>query len=193
MTARLPVGTRREVGLPISVFARIAGRVMGTSPPGVFLTLGHNRRLFWAWLHFASRLMPRGRLERRETELVIVRVAVLADSAYELAQHLRLARRAKVTAAELEQVQSAAPGHVWDESWSDRDRLLLQVTDELYADRDLSDATWTAVRAEFDSATAVELVMLVGHYQMLATTLHALRVQPDAPRKRGPGWSSRLR
>lgn len=184
MSARIPAGTRREVGLPIWLFARIAGRVMGTRPPGVFLTLGHNRRLFWGWLHFASRLMPRGRLARRETELVIVRVAVLADSAYELTQHLRLARRAKVTAAELEQVQSATPGHAWDKGWSDRDRLLLRVTDELYADRDLSDATWTDLRAEFDPAIVVEVVMLVGHYQMLATTLHALRVQPDTPRRK---------
>lgn len=182
MTARLPVGTRREVGLPISIFARIAGRAMGTSPPGVFLTLGHNRRLFWAWLHFASRLMPRGRLARRETELVIVRVAVLADSAYELTQHARLARRAGVTAAELTEVQAEPAGHEWDKGWSERDRLLLRVTDELYADRDLADATWAALRAEFDPATVVEVVMLVGHYQMLATTLRALRVQPDTPR-----------
>ena len=56
----------------------------GTEPPGVFLTLGRHRRLFWGWLLFAGSLMPGGRLPRRETELVILRVATLAGNDYEL-------------------------------------------------------------------------------------------------------------
>jgi hypothetical protein len=32
---------------------------------------------------------------------------------------------------------------------------------------------------------AIELCMLAGHYEMLATTIAALRIQPDAPRATG--------
>ena len=45
------------------------------------------------------------------------------------------------------------------------------------ADRD--DATWAAVRAHRDERAAIELLLLVGHYDMLATTLLTLRVEPD--------------
>ncbi|MDN4175315.1 carboxymuconolactone decarboxylase family protein [Nocardioides sp. SOB77] len=179
MSARITPGTRRDVGLATWAFAHLAGRVSGTEPPAVFLTLGRHRRLFRGWLHFAGRMMPGGRLPRRETELVILRVAHLTGSEYEATQHRGLGRRAGLGDDEIDRVSDGpeAPG------WSPRERLLLRATDELHTTRDLSDATWTELRAELDEPTCIELLMLVGHYEMLATTLGALRVQPD--RRRG--------
>ena len=63
------------------------------------------------------------------------------------------------------------------------DRILLRATDELLATDDLADGTWTALRAAYDERRAIEIVMLVGHYRMLATALRTLRVQPDRPRR----------
>jgi len=161
-------------------FAAVAGRVTGTEPPAVFLTLGRNPRMFWSWLLFAGSMMPGGRLGRRETELVILRVATLAGSEYELTQHRRLGRRAGLTSDEVDRVAEGpgAPG------WSDADRLLLRVADELHATEDLTDATWTELRATHDERVCLELVMLVGHYRMLATALTTLRVAPDRARGR---------
>jgi alkylhydroperoxidase family enzyme len=176
--ARVAPGNVREAGLLVSGFARLAGRVTGTEPLGVFLTLGRHRRLFWGWLLFAGSLMPGGRLPRRETELVILRVATLAGNDYELTQHRRLGRRAGLSFAEVDRV-AAGPEAA---EWSRRERLLLRVTDELHARQDLSDATWAELRAELDERECIELVMLVGHYTMLATTLTTLRVQPDRAR-----------
>jgi alkylhydroperoxidase family enzyme len=122
--------------------------------------------------------MPGGRLPRRETELVILRVATLSDSAYELAQHRRLGRRAGLSASDLDRI-TVGPS---DPAWSARDRLLLRVADSLVASRDLPDPLWSEVRAELSPAEAIELVMLVGHYAMLATTLNTLRVEPDRSR-----------
>lgn len=150
----------------------------GTEPPAVFLTLGRNRRLFWGWLHFAGTMMPGGRLARRHTELVILRVASLTGNEYELTQHLRLGRRAGLNEEELVGVQDTSTLT----GWKGRERLLLLATDELHRDRDLSDETWAAVRAELDEPTAIEFVMVVGHYEMLATTLTTLRVAPDRAR-----------
>jgi len=178
VTARIGPGSRRETGLLVQGFARLAGRVTGTRPPAVFLTLGRHRRLFWGWLLFAGALMPGGRLPRRETELVILRVATRSGSAYELTQHRRLGRRAGLSAAEIDRV-ALGPA---DSAWSGRDRLLLSVADTLVTDRDLSDELYAAVRAELDERETIELVMLVGHYAMLATTLNTLRVEPDLPR-----------
>ena len=60
--------------------------------------------------------------------------------------------------------------------------MLLQAADELVASRDLTEETWTSLLATYDARRALELVLLVGHYDMLATTLLTLRVQPDVPR-----------
>ena len=134
---RVAPGNVRETGLLVSGFARLAGRVTGTEPPGVFLTLGRHRRLFWGWLLFAGALMPGGRLPRRETELVILRVGMLTGNDYELTQHRRLGRRAGLTATEIDRVAEGPDA----EGWSPRERLLLRATDELHRDRDLSDDT----------------------------------------------------
>ena len=176
--ARVTPGGWRDVGPFVAGFARVAGRVQGTEPPAVFLTLGRHRRLFWGWLHFAGRLMPGGRLARRESELVIIRGASRRGSAYELEQHRRLGRRAGLTREEI----AAIEGDQDHSGFSTRERLLLRATDELVADQDLSDALWTDLGVEFDEREAIEIVMLVGHYSMLATALHALRVQPDKAR-----------
>jgi len=74
---RIAPGTRREIGPVIWGFARIAGLTARTGPMNLFTTLGRHRGLFWGWLMFAGRLMPGGRLPRRDTELVILRVAHL--------------------------------------------------------------------------------------------------------------------
>ncbi|MDO9410008.1 carboxymuconolactone decarboxylase family protein [Patulibacter sp.] len=177
---RIAPGGRREVGLPVWVFAQVAGVVTGTTPPDLFLTLGRHRRLFRGWLRFAGRLMPGGLLPRRETELVILRVAHLAGSAYEFEHHVRLGRRAGVGPADVERVLAGPDA----EGWAPRERVLLATADALHERRDLDDAEWTAVRAHLDEREAIELLLLVGHYEMLATTLTALRMAPDAPRGR---------
>lgn len=178
---RIGPGARRDVGLPTWAFAHVAGRVTRTTPPAIFLTLGRHRRLFRGWMAFARRLMPGGLLPRRESELLILRVALLHGSAYEFAHHVRLGRRAGVTEADVRRLASGAgaPG------WRPRERVLLTAVEELHADGDLADATWAELGAHLDERERIELCLLVGHYAMLATTLRALRVAPDAPRRGG--------
>lgn len=175
---RIAPGGWREVGPAIALLSRVFGRVSGTEPPAVFRTLGRNRRLFWGWLHFAGRLMPGGRLPRRQTELVILRVAATCGSDYELTQHRRIGRRSGLSAEEIARVEAGGL-----DGWSGSDRVLLAVADELLAAEDVADETWATLRREYDERVAIELVMLVGHYRMLATALRALRVRPDRPRR----------
>jgi alkylhydroperoxidase family enzyme len=105
-------------------------------------------------------------------------VATLCGSAYELTQHRRLGRRAGLTADEIDRI-ALGPA---DPAWGPRDRMLLRTADALHAQRDVSDALWAELRAQLDEREAIELVMLVGHYAMLATTLNTLRVEPDRAR-----------
>ncbi|MCW2857403.1 MAG: 4-carboxymuconolactone decarboxylase [Marmoricola sp.] len=173
---RIAPGGLRELGVPIWLLTRIAARVTKTAPPAIFTTLGRGRGLFWGWLFFASQLMPGGTLPRRETELVILRVATLRGCAYEFEHHVRIGRRAGVTAADVERIGIGAAA----EGWQRNEQLLMEVTEELLATKDLGDGTWARLLAAYDDRTAIELLLLVGHYDMLATTLMTLRLEPDA-------------
>ena len=107
-------------------------------------------------------------------ELVILHVATLRECAYELGHHRRIGRKVGLTAEQVE--------HAGDADWpgfTDRERTLLTVAGQVVRDRDVDDPTWARLREHLDEATAIELLMLCGQYDSLATTLMTLRVQPE--------------
>jgi AhpD family alkylhydroperoxidase len=173
MTPRIAPGDRRQIGLVATVFSRIAGRAMRTGPPNIFTTLSRHRGLFFPWLLFAGRLMPRGKLPRADTELVILRVAHLCGCEYEWSHHERIGQRVGLSAGDVARVRDGAA------AFSGRRALLLRAVDELHDTRDISDETWEGLRAELSDVQLIELCMLAGHYEMLAGTLNALRVEVD--------------
>jgi len=172
---RIAPGGRRELGLINTAIARIAGRATRTGPPNIFLTLGRHPRLFRAWLRFGSRLMPRGSLPRRETELVILRVAHNCDSEYERRAHVRIGRSVGLSAEEIDRIADgpAAAG------WSERERALLTACDEMHENGEIGDETWAELDRLYDERELIEIAMLIGHYEMLAMVLASLRVQPE--------------
>jgi AhpD family alkylhydroperoxidase len=174
-TPRIGPGARGDLGLVSWGIAQVAGRVTGGNPPNLFLTLGRHPSLFRGWLRFAGRLMPRGKLPRRDTELVILRVAHVRDCRYEHEHHVRLGRRAGLSDAE---IARAADGPT-AEGWAPREQAILQAADELLADGDVADETWSRLSGMLDTRELIELVLLVGHYEMLAKTINTLRIQPD--------------
>lgn len=58
----------------------------------------------------------------------------------------------------------------------------MRVTEQLIVTKDLDDATWAELRTAYDERTSIELLLLIGHYDMLATTLTTLRLDPDPTR-----------
>ena len=178
---RIPPGRRRDVGWLNWWIARVVGRVSGTGPPNLFLTLGRRRRLFRGWLRFAARMMPGGTLARRDTELVILRVAHLRDCRYEFDHHVKLGRKVGLTDADIERVTTGPEA----DGWTQKQLTILNAVDELHVDRDLSDETWNALRQHLDDPKIIELCLLVGHYEMLATFIKTVRIQlEDSPASR---------
>lgn len=174
---RVPPGDRRDLGLVNAALARVASRVVGVRDVHLFSVLGRTRGLFRGWLHYSGRLMPFGTLPRRQAELVILRVAALRRSAYELDHHRRLGARAGLSTDEIEAVTD--PATTWP--WSAADQALLDTADALVLTRDVDDSTWESLAARFPPRSLVEIVMLVCQYDGLATTLHTLRVPLDEP------------
>lgn len=174
-TPRIAPGGRREIGWLNYGFARLAGLVTRSEPMNIFLTLGRHRGLFRRWLIFAGGLMPGGKLPRRDTELVILRIAHLTGCDYEWAHHQRLGRRTGLSSEQLARV----PEGSGDPGWTPHEALLLRAAEELHEEGVAGDELWAALSAEFSERERIELLMLIGHYEMIAMTLKSLGVQVE--------------
>ena len=173
-TPRVAPASREEMGFVNALVCGAIGRGAGIGmTPRVFSTLARHRRLFRAWLRFAGRLMPGGKLPRRDTELVILRVSVLCGSDYEWGHHDRIGRRVGLSEEEIARVGSG-------DGWEGHDRALLDAVDELVRDHAIADATWAVLRERYDERQLIELCLLTGHYVMLAGALNSLGVQPES-------------
>lgn len=177
-TPRIRPGGFRELGPVGWAVNRLGARVTGKRDVHLFATLGHARRLFPAWLAYSGMMMPFGVLDRRTTELVILRIAHLRGSAYERAHHERIGAGVGLDDDDIARTLSdpAAAG------WSDRLRTVLTAVDELVQTKDVSDQAWSELARHLDESQLVALVQLVAQYDGLATSLHVLRIQPDVPR-----------
>ncbi|WP_083894798.1 carboxymuconolactone decarboxylase family protein [Nocardia tenerifensis] len=175
MRPRISPGRLRELGPLNWVVWQVLSRAAGTDDAHLFSTLGRTKGLFRGWLHYSGKLMPGGRLPRHESELVILRVAHLRDCDYEMDHHIRLGKRAGVTAEILERLRTGpdAPG------WSAKHRALLGAVDQLVRTRDVDDERWAALAEHYDERSLIEIVLLVNQYEGLASTITALRIQRD--------------
>ena len=131
--------------------------------------------------------MPGGKLARDESELIILRVAHNAGCEYEWRHHERLGAQAGLSPEDIERVKlGPGPG------WSERRVALLRATDELHADRRISDEIWAELRPHYSDEMLIEICLLVGHYEMLAMMLNSLEVEPDKPHAGKPTLPMRL-
>ena len=65
------------------------------------------------------------------------------------------------------------------EGWSVAEAAALRATDELIDRHTLSDATWAALTSHFTTKQILDLLFLVGQYQLVASALNALRIERD--------------
>jgi alkylhydroperoxidase family enzyme len=181
---RIPSSTKlRRLG-PINwVLAKAAARTVSAPEMHLFTTLGQRQGLFWAWSLYGGRLL-RGRLPRVDTELVILRVAHLRSSEYELQHHRRIARQYGLD-AHLQATIFAWPdvpdGDGPRVILSARQQALLNATDELIKNRSISEGTWQQLAMHLDRRRLIEFCLLATQYDGLAATITALNIPLDNP------------
>ncbi|GLU47499.1 carboxymuconolactone decarboxylase family protein [Nocardiopsis ansamitocini] len=125
-----------------------------------------------AWQRLSAAVGATATLSPRVRELVILTVATIRKSAFEWSAHRRAGLAAGLTEAEI----AALGRNRTPESLSAPERAALDFARSLLRDRDADDPEYAAVRTGFGDAGAVELIVLVGYYDMLATLLRTLRV-----------------
>lgn len=166
----------RELGIINGTLTRIGARVQGKKTLGVFATLGRAPRLFRAWLVYSAMMMPFGYLSRRETEMIILRVAHLRSSAYEADQHRKLAAKAGVSQGEIAALERT------DHGFTGREGVLVNAVDALVQQRAIPAELRAQLNAQLSERQQVAFVMLVTNYDGLATALDVLGVAVDEER-----------
>lgn len=146
-------------------------------PLNIFRTLARWPELMKPINSLGGYFMRFGQLEVRDREIVILRAASRVGSDYEIGQHRWIGAKAGLSENEIDAVLNPDS----ECAWTEQERLLLEVTDELFETETLSDATWTRLSVTFSETVAVELVVMVGFYRMLGGFLNALEVELDLP------------
>ncbi|KIQ16812.1 4-carboxymuconolactone decarboxylase [Rhodococcus sp. Leaf7] len=170
-----PGRTIRELGPVNWVVCRIVAKLGGVEEGHLFTTMGRTGGLFRGWLFYSSKLMPGGRISRKDTETIILRVAHLRECGYELDHHIRLGKRAGVD-DELRERIFAGPDAAGLDA---RQRVFLAAADEMVSTKTISDDSWAALARVFDDKQLVEFVLLVTQYDGLASTIGTLRIERD--------------
>lgn len=152
----------------------------GRHPLVLFTTLARDTRLFKRF--FSGSLLDPGHLTLRQREIVIDRTTALCRSEYEWGVHVTFfAHRAGLTP---EQLHSTVRGGAQDDCWSEDERLLLNLCDELHHTSSVSNELWALLRDKHSEGALLELLMLAGQYRMVSylTNALALPLEPDAAR-----------
>ena len=131
------------------------------------------RRLARALPEVANALRSSG-LEPNICEVAILRVAGLCDSGYERMQHLGQAQAVGWTEAEIAAIEAR------DLSKVSRDlAAILTFVDGCVAAPRVSDAVFASAQSALSSRDLATLILLVGHYMMVARFTATLEIPLD--------------
>ena len=120
---------------------------------------------------FVNRVSP---LTPHNRELLILRTGWNCQAVYEWAKHVGSVGRARDHGLEPRDVAIGQDAPAWEPFHV----TLLNVADELYRDATVSDETWAALTAEYDTRETMSVLMTVSNYRLVSMSLNAFGVQP---------------
>jgi alkylhydroperoxidase family enzyme len=147
----------------------------------IYKTLAWHPQLYAKWSPLGQYLLNGSGLLPRHREMAMLRMGWLCQSPYEWAAHARIAQTpASMDSAPLSasQVHDIAVGPTAP-GWSDSDRAVLTMVDELRYDAMISDKTWAALHQSYSDNRVLDLMFTASQYQLVSMALNTLGVQRD--------------
>ncbi len=162
-----------ESGLALGAKLRATYGLKTTELPETVATMLRHPDLYSAFIDYVGLRAKASVLAPRDLEIVTLRTAMICGSAYVWAEHVNFGKKAGLTGEEIGWLVdgSSAPG------WSDRDRALNRLAEELHETACVSDETWATIAANFTEQQIIELLMMVGAYHEVAFLYNAMRVR----------------
>lgn len=163
-----------------AAFPRAAPRILSPGPDALpasnaISTLMHYPALAGPFLAYSTVLLETPALGHRHRELIVLRVATRTGSAYEWAQHVRIARAIGITAEEIDAISRGEdPG-----TWTGLEADLLAATDQLVDRYCVDDDTWARLAQHLDERQLIEALFVVGTYTCLAMAFNSFGLQLD--------------
>lgn len=127
-------------------------------------------------------LMSQNTIPARTRELVILRTGWRTGSEYEFCRHVVRSRALNLSEQEILGVRD--PENC--PAYSEVDRAVIRMADELHERADVSPATMATLEKAFSPSQLVELVMAAGHWRMMAGLFRAAKLPLDDDI--GAGW-----
>jgi len=142
--------------------------------PDLYRVLGHAPAMFEAWLDFAWPLRLNAKTPRKLRELMILRGAQVAGTAYEWAHHLPMALAAGVSDAQVDALAKwSTSGH-----FDAQERAVLALAEEVTRGPGASAQTIDRLKQQgFDESAVLELVLTASFYVCVGRLLHSMGIE----------------
>ncbi|PVX63359.1 UNVERIFIED_ORG: alkylhydroperoxidase family enzyme [Nocardia globerula] len=142
------------------------------SVPNIIAIYAWHPELSRSWLTFSNHLRD-STLNERDRELLTLGTSWLRRGEYEWAQHTGMGRAAGLSDDEIEAVKIGSSATIW----SPMDAALLCAVEEICQDRYVSDATWAELATYFDRKQMMDVVFLIGAYDMHCMVFNTFGLQ----------------
>jgi alkylhydroperoxidase family enzyme len=149
----------------------------GVEPLALFRTLVVHEALATRMRPLGAAILGHGLLEPRDRELMIDRTCARCGAEYEWGVHATFfGPSVGLTERQLE---ATVNGPADDPVWSERERAVIRLADELHDTAEASDTTYGELERHFTPEQLLELVVTAGWYHMISFVIGAARIAPE--------------
>ncbi len=184
MPDRLPSDVTYRVVVPEREAPLTAARVEPVAGSGIAVgrTFARHAKLNETRGGRANFINRISKLEPRHREMLILRTGWDCQSEYEWAQHVGSVGRARDHGLDPLKIALGPSAAGWDPF----EQAILRASDELYRDSLVSDSTWNALGARYDTGLLMSAIFTASSYRATSMALNAFGVQLEPGNERFP-------
>jgi alkylhydroperoxidase family enzyme len=149
-------------------------RLFATS--NVFRALLHSPSATAGFYGMLNALLFHNNVAARTRELLVLRIGWRTASEYVFCNHVRFSRELRIPDEEILGVRDPQRCH----AYSDTDRLVLDLADELHESAEATRSTWAVLEKAFAPDELVELLLIAGFWRMTAGFVRSAKIPLDA-------------
>jgi 4-carboxymuconolactone decarboxylase len=156
----------------------------GVEPLRLFRTVAHNEAILDRFRSTGAYILNFGSVDPLDREVLLHRTCARCGCEYEWGIHaVAYGRPLGLSEDQLRATVTEGPEAP---VWSERQRLLLRLADELHDTATVSDELWAGLAGEWDESRLVELIATAGFYHLVSFMANAARVEPEEYAERFP-------
>lgn len=143
------------------------------NPP--LLTFAHHPRLAELFSRLNIHLLTTSTVPLKQRQIAIMRTCWRCKAVYMWSSHLRTSVQFGLSPEMYRPIQVGAD----DPYFTGFERTIIRATDELVDDRKVGDASWDALRAEWNEQQMLDFLFTVGCYVMTAGVMRSLGIERE--------------